>query len=73
MCRRLLFVLVISLLAAASGASAEPLRVDLSDTGRDVEPGWLDWNAGARVISQTSSSLYVASSGNATWITTGIM
>jgi len=46
--RKLLFVLVISLLAAVSGAFAEPLRVDLSDTGRDVEAGWLDWNAGER-------------------------
>ncbi|MHC4149817.1 MAG: hypothetical protein ACYSR5_10075, partial [Planctomycetota bacterium] len=62
MCRRFLFFLVISLLTAASGASAEPLRVDLSDTGRDVEPGWLDWNAGARVnnaeISRTFSTSF---------------
>ena len=66
MCRRLLFVLVISLLAAASGASAEPFRVDLSDTGRDVEPGWLDWNAGARVGDVELSRTFATSFGDLT-------
>ncbi len=66
MCRRLLFVLVISLLAAASGASAEPFRVDLSDTGRDVEPGWLDWNAGARVNNVEISRTFSTSFGDLT-------
>jgi len=65
-CRKPLLILAISLLAAASGASAEPLRVDLSETGNDVEPGWLDWNSGARVGDVELSRNFATSFGDLT-------
>ena len=66
MCRRLLFVLAISLLATASGASTEPLRVDLSETSSNVEPGWLDWNSGGRVSDVELSRNFATSFGDIT-------
>jgi len=63
---RILFVLAISLLTAVGWASAEPLRVDLSDTSGDLEPDWLDWNAGARVNDVELSRDFATSFGDIT-------
>ena len=57
---------IASALVVCASVSAEPLRVDLSDTGRDVEPGWLDWNAGARLGDVELSRNFATSFGDIT-------